>query len=194
MRCEIINDLLPLYVDGVCSEETKKEVEEHLKTCPACRKVYHDMARDMIERETPKSIPNEKAIYLRIRQQIGNCLICAILFIAFVGIAFGMMNEIGNHGWPQGIFAIAFIIPSAAFLLSMMNIFFLGEYPSRPWFCWSSAAITFLLCLVGDFIALLHYRFPANWQNLIPYCVIIAIIFAGISLIISKLYSRFCTR
>ena len=35
--CEIIRDLLPLYVDGVCSEESKKAVKEHLPDCAACR-------------------------------------------------------------------------------------------------------------------------------------------------------------
>ena len=37
MNCGIIQDLLPLYHDGVCSPESRTEVEEHLKTCPDCR-------------------------------------------------------------------------------------------------------------------------------------------------------------
>lgn len=37
MNCDIIKDLLPLYCDGVCSEETSRAVEEHLTTCPVCR-------------------------------------------------------------------------------------------------------------------------------------------------------------
>lgn len=36
--CEIIRDLLPLYWDKVCSEESKRMVEEHLQDCQACRK------------------------------------------------------------------------------------------------------------------------------------------------------------
>lgn len=36
--CEIIRDLLPLYHDGVCSDGSKSMVEEHLKTCEACRR------------------------------------------------------------------------------------------------------------------------------------------------------------
>lgn len=35
--CDIIRDLLPLYHDKVCSEESKKQIEEHLKTCESCR-------------------------------------------------------------------------------------------------------------------------------------------------------------
>ena len=33
MNCEIVRDLLPLYADGLCSEESRRAVEEHLKSC-----------------------------------------------------------------------------------------------------------------------------------------------------------------
>lgn len=35
--CEIIRDLLPLYHDGVCSDESGAAVSEHLQTCGDCR-------------------------------------------------------------------------------------------------------------------------------------------------------------
>ena len=38
MNCKIVQDLLPLYHDGVCSEESRAAVEEHLAHCPACRR------------------------------------------------------------------------------------------------------------------------------------------------------------
>ena len=37
MNCRIADDLLPLYVDGVCSPDSRALLEEHLRTCPACR-------------------------------------------------------------------------------------------------------------------------------------------------------------
>lgn len=37
ISCEIIKDLLPLYHDGVCSNETKAMVEEHLTYCDHCK-------------------------------------------------------------------------------------------------------------------------------------------------------------
>ena len=35
--CEIIRDLLPLYHDGVCSNESKALVDEHLTVCDGCK-------------------------------------------------------------------------------------------------------------------------------------------------------------
>lgn len=37
VSCEMIQDLLPLYCDGVCSEESKKAIQFHVQSCEACR-------------------------------------------------------------------------------------------------------------------------------------------------------------
>lgn len=38
LSCEIIQDLLPLYDEDLCSPQSREAVEEHLKTCPQCCK------------------------------------------------------------------------------------------------------------------------------------------------------------
>lgn len=38
MSCEIIKDLLPLYLDDVCSKESRELVEIHLQECEQCKK------------------------------------------------------------------------------------------------------------------------------------------------------------
>ena len=42
-QCEIIRDLLPLYVDGACSEASKEMIKEHLEVCPICNKIHQQM-------------------------------------------------------------------------------------------------------------------------------------------------------
>ena len=37
IKCEVIQDLLQLYVDDLCSEESNKLVEQHLESCEECR-------------------------------------------------------------------------------------------------------------------------------------------------------------
>lgn len=48
--CNVNKDLLPLYVDNVCSEESKGMVEEHLAGCEECRG-YYDALREGIPEE-----------------------------------------------------------------------------------------------------------------------------------------------
>ena len=43
MKCEIIRDLIPLYLDKVCSEDSRKLVEEHLAECSECRKYMKEL-------------------------------------------------------------------------------------------------------------------------------------------------------
>jgi len=53
-NCGIIDDLLPLYVDGACSEESKAAIEAHLASCEACRKKLERMQSDPVISETSK--------------------------------------------------------------------------------------------------------------------------------------------
>ena len=46
ITCDIISDLLPLYIDEVCTEDTKAAVEEHIKECSKCRELLGSMTED----------------------------------------------------------------------------------------------------------------------------------------------------
>jgi len=53
MDCNIIKDLLPLYHDEVCSRESKKAVEDHMKDCESCRNYYQEInVSDIVENVT----------------------------------------------------------------------------------------------------------------------------------------------
>lgn len=41
-KCNVIRDLLPLYADEVCSEDSKEMIEEHLSTCQECKQELED--------------------------------------------------------------------------------------------------------------------------------------------------------
>lgn len=43
MKCSVIRDVMPLYVEGDCSLGTNRVVEKHIKSCAACRELYEQM-------------------------------------------------------------------------------------------------------------------------------------------------------
>jgi len=47
--CEIIRDLLPLYVDDICSDRSREMVDEHLQECPACSDMLQKLQKTDIE-------------------------------------------------------------------------------------------------------------------------------------------------
>lgn len=46
-HCEIIRDLLPLYIDSVCSEESRNLVEAHINKCENCKREYELLLSDL---------------------------------------------------------------------------------------------------------------------------------------------------
>jgi len=48
MNCDVVKDLLPLYHDGVCSEESMIEIEKHLKECEDCQKYLEEISKKII--------------------------------------------------------------------------------------------------------------------------------------------------
>ena len=52
-NCKVVSDLLPLYLDEACSDESKKIVEEHLKECEKCRLLAEDMKKSISDERIP---------------------------------------------------------------------------------------------------------------------------------------------
>ena len=76
-KCDIIQDMLPLYVDEVCSEAAAEMVKEHLATCAECNKIYqqmlshtnedmlHEESESVVKRHEKKEKKSEKLLQLR---------------------------------------------------------------------------------------------------------------------------------
>jgi len=51
LSCKVIEDMLPMYYDRVCSEESAALVEEHLKECPNCNQILSELRSDIVTPE-----------------------------------------------------------------------------------------------------------------------------------------------
>lgn len=47
LSCKVIEDILPMYYDSVCSEETAKLVEDHLEQCPDCSNMLEQLRTEI---------------------------------------------------------------------------------------------------------------------------------------------------
>lgn len=54
INCQVVRDLMPLVLDQVCSEDSRKIVEEHTAQCAPCAEAFADM-----KAETARKIPDE---------------------------------------------------------------------------------------------------------------------------------------
>ena len=60
--CEIIQDLLPGYIDKTCSEATNKLVSAHLKNCKNCSMILNDVNNNS---EDTSNFQKEKVNFLK---------------------------------------------------------------------------------------------------------------------------------
>lgn len=60
LACEIVKDLLPLYVDGIVSDVSKTSIESHLEHCRDCNEIYRDMAFHLEEEAPPAEVSDVK--------------------------------------------------------------------------------------------------------------------------------------
>lgn len=95
INCDIIQDLIPLYLDEVCTEATSLCVQEHLENCSSCRRLAalckdNSLSGSKLEQ---KSLDGLKKIKKRLNYQYFiYCLIIALLtfsaYCAFINTAF----------------------------------------------------------------------------------------------------------
>ena len=53
LPCKVIEDILPIYYDCLCSDESATLVEEHLKECPQCSRILSDLHSGIEISENP---------------------------------------------------------------------------------------------------------------------------------------------
>ena len=98
LRCEIVRDLLPSYVEGLTSQTTNEAVEEHLTDCPDCDAMAKRMKSPEPESETQRQ--TEEVDYLKgiKRRNWAKIIETAVLVAVVVGLLFwGGRHLIGRE-------------------------------------------------------------------------------------------------
>ncbi|MFA9557677.1 zf-HC2 domain-containing protein [Evansella sp. AB-rgal1] len=60
-KCEIVRDLLPTYIDGLCSDESKEFIENHINDCQSCKEILHDMRAEVSLTDENEKLTSLKA-------------------------------------------------------------------------------------------------------------------------------------
>lgn len=68
LPCTVMEDVLPIYMDGICADETEALVQEHLSQCPKCRQMLEKMQMDMQLQHEPDDMKPLQAIEKRWNQ------------------------------------------------------------------------------------------------------------------------------
>ena len=167
-ECDVIRDLLPLYADDACSEQSRALVEEHLGECPACSSILQRLREDEIETDLLEE--RESVIQYAVRRfrrrsvAVGSAVSGAVLIPVLLVAAILLTGP--TMSWvpvvmvavciPASLIVVPLIVPEdkgfwtfCAFTASLLLL--LGVaclYDHGDWFWISSSAVLFGLSLV----------------------------------------------
>lgn len=88
-NCDVIRDLLPSYLDGICSDASRELVDGHLQECDACRNLVEQMRVTAFESGRTQQMEID---YMRkVRRHFGNgsrilFMLLAVVLVAGFGI------------------------------------------------------------------------------------------------------------
>lgn len=107
LSCQIVQDLLPLYEDEVCSEDSREAVQAHLCECEACRSLCSQALPRMISEDRPQEEAAVKQGLSKIRRRWRLSVLAIVMIFPLVligllayheykkeGICFSNLNEI----------------------------------------------------------------------------------------------------
>ena len=128
LKCSIVEDLMPLYIEDLLSEETKKEIELHLDECEDCKEVYDELKKG-VNLGYEKKIDLKEDEYIKLKIDTLDSIKNFFNKLKYILIIFSMAVSVGisilGHGFLSTIPWII-IIPFLLGLLYKENIFIIS--------------------------------------------------------------------
>lgn len=101
VTCNVIEDLLPLYADGVCSRDTRTIIEHHIAVCGECREKLAAMTASLEKNEKKAKIENpfKKVKNHYVRLVAVTLLVCAVVLVPLGGVWYLSTNTQYSNGY-----------------------------------------------------------------------------------------------
>ena len=109
--CDLIRDLLPLYCDRVCSNDSAEAVEEHIGTCEECKNIYMGMQQSISMdsaryekqelasmQEVKKKIKKRNTMFASIGIAVGISFVIIVIRVLLVA---GVISFAVQDGWKR---------------------------------------------------------------------------------------------
>ncbi len=92
-NCDIVKDLLPLYVDKICSQESEEFIHKHLKDCPECQNYLNGLQYNIKTRKSDDENAFKKFIKGINFKIIRNSILITFLITFLLLIVLGTINN-----------------------------------------------------------------------------------------------------
>lgn len=146
-NCNTVQDLLPLYVDGVVSEDTALAIKRHIQHCDSCSREYQLLSAELVLPVDDKLQKENLKPLKRLKWKWFLCMIAVIglsvgLTFAAIAVAQFAENERRNNiKWDHGLF-FENLSPGEEVLSEYVIIINDDNASAEYTICWASAGLT----------------------------------------------------
>ena len=126
-ECHIVRDLMPLYTEGMLSDESASFVKAHLETCENCRAAYSGEEKPPVtEADTAQQRVGEAGVLRTLKKKLRKQTWCAIAITAAVVLLVTLMLRINSIDY------LAAISAAEQYTFSdRMALLFKGDYSDQ---------------------------------------------------------------
>lgn len=99
VSCNVIQDLIPLYIENMCSAESRKMVEKHLAECESCRQLFREYTDETIVKKvshTEAHSEGDENEFHQILKNVESKVMKRVTVIAAIVISFSVAIGIIN--------------------------------------------------------------------------------------------------
>ena len=134
VSCNIVEDLLPLYIDGLTNEKTNEELKRHFSECQDCRLLMYDLREGEETFDQESSRKNEHNYLRKIKSRTITAIIVSILIVLLGSIVFFAIKPVYaeklNSAFSvflksENMYSVSFSISSSLDLSNLSDIFYI---------------------------------------------------------------------
>ncbi len=127
-NCDVVRDLLPLYVDGLCSEPSRRMVDGHVRSCPDCARMLarlqNSACEDSLRREASAVLAPRR---WRNRAFAASCTLAAFMCVPACLLARAWQRSEDPYAWLL-LLAPALLVVMSTTLLPLRTRRYTGRW------------------------------------------------------------------
>ncbi len=194
--CNVIADLIPLYIDDTCSRESAELVEEHVKTCGDCSKLMEKMRAEGIEPKKRAPLFESSRLIKSVRKSILTVMLSLSVMLTCYCFHYFGFNYINYSPFFSLVFTVMYIaawMVLTVYVKEIIPLIIVNLSFSSITFLYAAFRLILRILYLTDIITVGQYvKVVSDDIALAPIAYLISIPFWGVTTLTKSWEIRTC--